>query len=43
MLVHLRLTVPTELSDDVVDLLLDEDRSANLTVNRAPRCPRSGT
>ena len=33
MLVHLRLTVPSELSDDVVDLLRHEDRSANLTVH----------
>lgn len=32
MLMHLRLTVPTELSDDVVDLLESQDRSANLTV-----------
>ena len=40
MLVHLRLTVPTELSDDVVALLEDQHRSANLTVltgaSRAP-------
>lgn len=34
MLVHLRLTVPTALSDDVVTLLQHEDRSANLTVTR---------
>lgn len=34
MLVHLRLTVPTELSDQVVDLLRHEDRSANLTLAR---------
>ncbi|MCW2738939.1 DUF389 domain-containing protein [Nocardioides sp.] len=34
MLVHLRLTVPTTLSDDVVSLLMHEDRSANLTVTR---------
>jgi len=34
MLVHLRLTVPTELSDQVVDLLRHEDRSANLTFAR---------
>ncbi|PKH37213.1 uncharacterized hydrophobic domain-containing protein [Nocardioides alpinus] len=33
MLVHLRLNVPTALSADVVDLLLHEDRSANLTVH----------
>ncbi|CAM3560585.1 DUF389 domain-containing protein [Nocardioides zeicaulis] len=32
MLVHLRLTVPTELSAEVVALLEDEHRSANLTV-----------
>lgn len=32
MLVHLRLTVPTDLSDDVVALLEDHHRSANLTV-----------
>lgn len=32
MLVHLRLTVPTELSDEVVALLEDQHRSANLTV-----------
>ena len=32
MLVHLRLTVPTGLSDDVIALLEDEHRSANLTV-----------
>lgn len=31
MLVHLRLTVPTHLADDVVDLLRHDDRSANLT------------
>lgn len=40
MLVHLRLTVPTELSDEVVALLQDQHRSANLTVvvgaSRAP-------
>ena len=34
MLVHLRLTVPTALSEDVVALLRDEDRSANLTLSR---------
>ncbi len=32
MLVHLRLTVPTALSDEVVTLLEDQRRSANLTV-----------
>jgi uncharacterized hydrophobic protein (TIGR00271 family) len=32
MLVHLRLTVPTELIEEVVALLEDHDRSANLTV-----------
>jgi uncharacterized hydrophobic protein (TIGR00271 family) len=31
MLVHLRLTVPTDLADAVVELLRHEDRSANLT------------
>jgi uncharacterized hydrophobic protein (TIGR00271 family) len=34
MLVHLRLTVPTALSEDVIALLQHEDRSANLTVSR---------
>ena len=34
MLVHLRLTVPSGLTDDVVDLLGDADRSANLTLCR---------
>jgi uncharacterized hydrophobic protein (TIGR00271 family) len=34
MLVHLRLTVPRDLSDAVVDLLSDDDRSANLTLSR---------
>ncbi len=34
MLVLLRLTVPSELSDEVVDLLRHEDRSANLTLHR---------
>jgi uncharacterized hydrophobic protein (TIGR00271 family) len=34
MLVHLRLTVPTALSEDVVTLLQHEDRSANLTLSR---------
>ena len=34
MLVHLRLTVPAALTDDVVDLLADDDRSANLTLCR---------
>lgn len=33
MLMHLRLTVPTELSDDVVALLESHERSANLTVH----------
>ena len=33
MLLHLRLTVPSELSDDVVDLLAHENRSANLTLS----------
>ena len=32
MLLHLRLTVPSELSDDVVELLAHENRSANLTL-----------
>lgn len=32
MLVHLRLTVPTALSEEVVALLEDQQRSANLTV-----------
>lgn len=32
MLVHLRLTVPAELTDEVVALLEDHHRSANLTV-----------
>ena len=32
MLMHLRLTVPTELSDEVVELLESQERSANLTV-----------
>lgn len=32
MLVHLRLTVPTALSEEVVALLEDHQRSANLTV-----------
>ena len=40
MLVHLRLTVPTALSEEVVALLEDQQRSANLTVtvgaSRAP-------
>lgn len=31
MLVHLRLTVPTDLADAVVELLRHDDRSANLT------------
>jgi uncharacterized hydrophobic protein (TIGR00271 family) len=31
MLVHLRLNVPTDLADAVVDLLRHDDRSANLT------------
>lgn len=34
MLVHLRLTVPDELSAAVVDLLRNDDRSANLTMSR---------
>jgi hypothetical protein len=34
MLLHLRLTVPRDLSDAVVDLLRHEDRSANLTLTR---------
>ena len=34
MLVHLRLTVPDELSAAVVDLLRNNDRSANLTLTR---------
>ncbi|MCF6376723.1 DUF389 domain-containing protein [Nocardioides KLBMP 9356] len=34
MLLHLRLTVPAELSDQVVDLLCHDDRSANLTLTR---------
>ena len=34
MLVHLRLTVPSELSEPVVDLLRHDDRSANLTLSR---------
>lgn len=34
MLVHLRLTVPDELSAAVVDLLRNDDRSANLTMTR---------
>ena len=34
MLLHLRLTVPAELGDAVVDLLRHDDRSANLTVSR---------
>lgn len=34
MLLHLRLTVPSELGDAVVDLLRNDDRSANLTVTR---------
>ena len=34
MLVHLRLTVPAALTDDVVDLLSDDDRTANLTLCR---------
>lgn len=34
MLVHLRLTVPSALTDDVVDLLRHEDCSANLTLSR---------
>ena len=33
MLLHLRLTVPSELSDDVVELLAHENRSANLTLS----------
>ena len=34
MLVHLRLTVPTALSEEVVSLLQHDDRSANLTLTR---------
>jgi uncharacterized hydrophobic protein (TIGR00271 family) len=34
MLVHLRLTVPSGLSEEVVGLLRHEDRSANLTLTR---------
>ena len=34
MLLHLRLTVPSDLSDDVVELLRHDDRSANLTLSR---------
>ena len=34
MLMHLRLTVPTGLSEEVVSLLRHEDRSANLTLVR---------
>lgn len=34
MLVHLRLTVPSGLSEEVVGLLQHEDRSANLTLTR---------
>ena len=33
MLVHLRLTVPRDLSDAVVALLRHEDRSTNLTLS----------
>lgn len=42
MLVHLRLTVPSDLSDDVVALLQDEDRSANLTVTRGASLAPAG-
>ena len=34
MLLHLRLTVPSELSEAVVELLSHDDRSANLTLSR---------
>lgn len=34
MLLHLRLTVPSALTDDVVDLLRYDDCSANLTLTR---------
>lgn len=34
MLVHLRLTVPTATTDEVIDLLSDDDRTANLTLCR---------
>jgi uncharacterized hydrophobic protein (TIGR00271 family) len=40
MLMHLRLTVPAELSDEVVGLLESQERSANLTVlSGASRSP----
>jgi uncharacterized hydrophobic protein (TIGR00271 family) len=34
MLLHLRLTVPRDVSDAVVELLRHDDRSANLTLSR---------
>lgn len=34
MLLHLRLTVPSDLTDDVLELLEHADRSANLTLTR---------
>lgn len=34
MLVHLRLVVPADLTDDVVALLLDDDRITNVTLER---------
>ncbi|SEB51155.1 uncharacterized hydrophobic domain-containing protein [Nocardioides exalbidus] len=42
MLVHLRLTVPADLTDDVVDLLSDDDRSANLTMCRGASISPAG-
>lgn len=42
MLLHLRLTVPSALSDEVVDLLLHDDRSANLTLSRGASLTPAG-
>ena len=42
MLLHLRLTVPSELTDDVVELLGHDDRSANLTLCRGASLSPAG-
>lgn len=42
MLVHLRLTVPGALTDQVVDLLGHDDRSANLTLCRGASLAPAG-
>lgn len=42
MLVHLRLTVPDELSAEVVGLLRHDDRSANLTLTRGASLSPAG-